>query len=832
MKIPYALSALSCLLLLACDNRNPNTQSTDIKEAQVEQARNLALWPSRAKPALDATLESNITALLETMTVEQKVGQIIQPEIRHVSPEDTRDFFLGSVLNGGGSFPQQNKHASLQDWLNLADGFYQGSMQVKAATKIPAMWGTDAVHGHNNVIGATLFPHNIALGAANNPALIEAIGAATAKEMAATGISWSFAPTIAVARDDRWGRTYESYSEDPAIVSQYAKAMVNGLQGHKNSEDFLGEGKVIATAKHFIADGGTSKGIDRGDANITEQTLIDIHGQGYFSALDAGVQVVMASFSSWNGDKLHGHRYLLTDVLKDRLAFDGFVIGDWAGHAFIPGCTDTHCPEAVNAGVDMLMAPDGNWKELFENTVEDAQQNRISQARLDDAVRRILRVKLRAGLFEKGAPSSYPLAGKTELIGADAHRAIARQAVRESVVLLKNSDQLLPLKPNQKILVTGNGANDIGKQTGGWTISWQGTGNTQADFPGATSIYQAIDSTVKEAGGSTELSEDGSYTTKPDIAIVVFGEDPYAEMQGDLSDLGFRSEADLALLTSLQAQDIPVVALFITGRPLATNAYINASDAFAVIWQPGTEALGISDVLFSNIDGSIRFPFTGKLSFSWPKFADQVAQNRGDAGYDPQFPLYYGLTNGETDATTYPLPVIESDVFSNASNLQAIFQQRTFSPWTLRVIDNAQSTDLNGASLKTEHLSVKTVDRFVQEDALSIRWSGAAKMLFESNEPVDLSRFAKGRLVFDLQWQKAAPVALGLNCGDECKSVELSQYANADNSEWQEVSVPVACFGSSLKEVNAPFSLNTATEASLVLYNIRLEAGDVNCQQP
>lgn len=790
-----------------------------------------SLWPARPKAAIDAELEATISTLLNSMTLAQKVGQIIQPEIRHVSPDDSRDYFLGSVLNGGGSFPQQNKHASLQDWLTLADGFYQGSMQVKAPTKIPAMWGTDAVHGHNNVIGATLFPHNIALGAAHNPKLIEAIGAATAREMAATGISWSFAPTIAVARDDRWGRTYESYSEDPALVKQYAGAMVTGLQGLKGSDNFLGHGKVIATAKHFIGDGGTHKGIDRGDTNISEAELIDVHAQGYFAALDANVQVVMASFSSWNGDKLHGHHYLLTEILKNKLNFDGFVVGDWAGHAFIPGCSDTHCPEAINAGVDMFMAPDANWRELFTNTLDDVKAERISQARLDDAVRRILRVKLRAGLFDKGAPSSYPLAGDTTMIGHQEHRAIARQAVRESVVLLKNANQLLPLKTNQNILVAGNGADNIGKQTGGWTISWQGTGNANADFPGATSIYQAIASTVTPAGGTVELSEDGKYTTKPDVAIVVFGEDPYAEMQGDLGDLGFRSEADLTLLQSLQAEGIPVVALFITGRPLATNAYLNASDAFAVVWQPGTEALGISDVLFSNDDGSLRFPFTGKLSFSWPKHADQVAQNANTENYDPQFPLYFGLTNGEVDTTPYPLEVAPGDLASSASNQQAIFQQRTFSPWTLRVIDNNTRTDLNGASLETTHIKLKTVDRFVQEDAIAAQWLGAAELLFESHDAVDLSRFNNGRLVFDLQWQDPAPITLGLRCASGCSTVELNNYTQNGSQDWQEVSIPLACLSPSLKKITAPFSLSADGKAKLTLYNLRFEAGDSPCEK-
>ena len=418
------------------------------------------------------------------MTLEQKVGQMVQADIRSVTPDDVRKFRLGSVLNGGGAFPGENKHASVADWVALADGFYDASMDTaNGGLAIPIMWGTDAVHGHNNVIGATLFPHNIGLGAAHDPDLMERIGAATAREVAVTGLDWTFAPLVAVVRDDRWGRTYESYSEDPEIVRAYAERMVRGLQGTPGSKTFLDTSHVLATAKHFIGDGGTADGVDRGDNLSSEADLLKIHAPGYIAAMNAGVQTIMASYNSWQGFKMHGLRYLLTDVLKQRMGFDGIVVSDWDGVDEVQGCSKDKCAQAINAGIDMVMVPT-DWKNFIGNTLDQVRAEKIPLSRIDDAVTRILRVKFRAGLFEKGKPSSRPLANKRELLGAPEHRELARQAVRESLVLLKNERGLLPLRRNSRVAVLGDGADNIPKQTGGWTVSWQGTGNSNADFPG------------------------------------------------------------------------------------------------------------------------------------------------------------------------------------------------------------------------------------------------------------------------------------------------------------------------------------------------------------
>jgi len=617
-------------------------------------------WPiSTSAVPRDAALEARIRTLLTTLSLEQKVGQMVQPDIRSVTPDDVRRFRIGSILNGGGAFPANRKYSTLADWVTLADAFYDASMDASTGPAIPIVWGTDAVHGHNNVIGATLFPHNIGLGAMRDPDLLEKIGAATAREVAASGIDWTFAPTLAVVRDDHWGRTYEGYSEDPEIVRAYGGRMVRGLQGAPGTADFLDGAHVLATAKHYIGDGGTAQGVDRGDNLSTERQLLDLHGQGYVSALGAGVQTVMVSYNSWKGWKMHGHKYLITDVLKNRMGFDGLVVSDWNGIDEVQGCAKDKCAAAVNAGIDLFMVPE-DWKNFLGNTVAQVKAGDIPMARIDDAVSRILRVKLRAGLFEKGRPSSRLLASHEAELGAAAHRAIARQAVRESLVLLKNRRALLPLDPAKRILVAGDGADDIGKQSGGWTISWQGSGNTNADFPGGTSIYSGIRQAVAAGGGKSTLSVDGSFTDKPDVAIVVFGENPYAEYEGNVKSLDYREvprgggAKDLALLKKLKDAGIPVVAVFLTGRPLWVNPEINASDAFVVAWLPGTEGAGVADMLFKSANG---LDFRGKLSYSWPMFVDRLAGNRGDAAGSAAYDYGFGLTYADKDSRAdLPIP--------------------------------------------------------------------------------------------------------------------------------------------------------------------------------
>jgi beta-glucosidase len=591
---------------------------------------------------------------------------------------------LGSVLNGGGGWPGNKKSSTPADWLALADAFWEASMDTsEGGVAIPVIWGLDAVHGHGNVIGATLFPHNVGLGAANDPDLLREIGRVTAREVAVTGQDWDFGPTIAVARDDRWGRTYESYSEDPEIVSAYAAAMVEGLQGAVGSDVFLDGEHLLACSKHYLGDGGTDGGNDQGDNLASEAELRDIHGAGYVAALEAGVQTVMASFSSWQGIKIHGHKGLLTDVLKGRMGFDGFVVGDWNAHGQVPGCSNESCAAAFNAGVDMFMVPQ-DWKALYENTLAQVKAGEISAERLDDAVRRILRVKKRAGLFERGKPSSRRLGGRAELIGSAEHRAVARRAVRQSLVLLKNNGGVLPLAPGANVLVAGNGADNIGKQTGGWTITWQGTGNSNDEFPGATSIWAGIRQVVVEAGGRAVLSQDGSYEEKPDVAIVVFGEEPCAEFQGDWDTVDYAPGDSLELLGKLGEAGIPAVSVFISGRPLWVNPELNASDAFVAAWLPGTEGGGVADLLFAAADGAVRHNFSGKLSFSWPKTPMQAVLNRGAEDYDPLFAYGYGLTY---DDEVELAELSEEAAEMVAASRTVYFDGGPVAPWTLYVGD-------------------------------------------------------------------------------------------------------------------------------------------------
>ena len=579
-----------------------------------------------------------IDNLIQNMTLEQKVGQIIMPDIDEVTPEDAKKYQLGTFLNGGGKFPNKNKNSSVEDWKKLSEEFYNASPVVNGVL-IPILWGTDAVHGHNNVIGATIFPHNIGLGSTMNPDLIENIGEAVAKEVLSTGIPWTFAPTIAVPQNDLWGRTYEGYSENPELVSLLGEAMILGLQGE--GDNFLDDNHVLATAKHFLGDGGTKDGIDQGNTIISEQELRDIHGEPYFAAIGSCIQTVMASFNSWNGEKAHGSDYLLQNILREQMGFDGLVVGDWNGHGQVPGCSKENCPQSFNAGVDIFMAPD-EWKPLYENTLDQARNGEISIERLDEAVKNILSVKYLLGMFDGRKPHLYPY----NYIGDNKHRAIARQAVRESIVLLKNNNNTLPIKSGKHILVIGDSANKITKHMGGWTITWQGRENQNSEFPNSKSIYEAIKLKAENNGGSAEFSNSSDYEKKPDVVIFVYGEDPYAEGDGDRKHIFYENQDKrfLKYMREIADKKIPSVSLFISGRPLIVNEEINLSESFVQLWLPGTAIEGITDVIFTNKNNEINFDFKGKLSYSWPKFSHQTKLNYGDKEYDPLFPYGFGLT--------------------------------------------------------------------------------------------------------------------------------------------------------------------------------------------
>ena len=838
------VGAASGLLVSSCkDNEDKAINSQEVKVAT--QSANMPakndknnkenkltqIWPKLTMDVTkDAAIEAKVATLVNQMTLAQKVAQMIQPEIRDITVEDMRKYGFGSYLNGGGAFPNNDKHASANDWIALAESLYQASIDDSVdGIAIPTMWGTDAVHGHNNVIGATLFPHNIGLGAMRDADLVEKIAQATAEEVRVTGIDWVFAPTVAVVRNDRWGRTYEGYSEDPEIVKSYAAAIVKGLQG-RATQDFLTDKHVISTVKHFLGDGGTKDGDDQGNNLASEQDLFSIHGQGYVSGLSAGAQTVMASFNSWHGKKNHGNKYLLTDVLKDRMGFDGLVVGDWNGHGQVKGCTNDSCPQAVNAGLDIFMVPGKDWKALYENTIKQVNAGDIPLARINDAVTRILRVKMRAGLFTAPSPAKRSLSGKTQIIGSAKHRDIARQAVRESLVLLKNKDNILPLSTNQHILVTGDGADNIGKQAGGWTITWQGTGNVNADFPKATSIYQGIYNKVTKAGGSVELSSDASFKQKPDVAIVVFGEQPYAEGNGDVDNLAFErgNKKSLALLKALQAKHIPVVSLFLSGRPMWVNAEINASNAFVAAWLPGSEGEGIADVILKKANGEVDHDFVGKLSFSWPKDAEQTQVNRFDKNYQPLLPYGFGLRYGDDNVLADNLnekEAVENKVLPSLNLFSAPWRMGFYQQNTLQLITSNQQSSAN--------IEYRTVDHLIQEDARLLHFIGKTPASFEINDnfPFDLRGYeqAKAKLSFNVFLDKAlsSSVTLSMRCEQACESaIDITDLLKKKPLKaWQAVTVDLACFankGATMDKIFAPFVLSSSNGVTLRFSTVQI----------
>jgi len=816
--VPTVLAvALACVFAAAV----PAAPSSSVHPEQ---------WPRATWPfPRDAALEQRVSALMAKMTVEEKVGQLVQADILSVTPDDVRKYHLGSILAGGNSKPNGQITATAEQWKTLSDAFWHASMEPNGKHEpIPLLFGIDAVHGHNNTVGATLFPQNSALGNAHDPELIRQIGEATAAEVRATGINWSFAPTVAVPQDVRWGRSYEGYSQDPKLVAEYAAAMVEGLQGKVGTPQFLDGAHVIASAKHFIGDGGTKNGKDQGDAQISEATLRDIHAAGYPPAIDAGVQIIMASFSSWNGQKMSADKGLITDVLKGRMDFQGLVVGDWNAHGQVPGCANDDCPASYNAGLDMLMAPD-SWRGLYEHTLAEVKSGVIPMARLDDAVARILRVKFRAGLFESGAPSTQPIAQKAgEIVGSPAHRAIARRAVRESLVLLKNNGGLLPLDPRKRILIAGEGADNVSRQSGGWTLNWQGTGLKNADFPGAQTIGAGIVEQVKAAGGSAQIDEDGHFSTKPDVAVVVFGEDPYAEFQGDIPNLMFRpgDDHDLELIKHLRAQNIPVVAVFLSGRPLWVNREINAADAFVAAWLPGSEGGGVADVLLRKPDGSIANDFHGKLAYAWPSTA-VVGQGK------PQFALGYGLSYGN-GVTVPTLPEVSGITGEQIPVGNYLDRGKAVHGYTFTLVDAhgaAMSGDVSQAALPDGSLHMVGVDYKAQEDARRFTWQGDAQLSIRARAPLDLDRETNGDvlLVTTLRVESlpTQDVWVGMGCGTNCQGhVSLGKtLSTLPPKQWTRVGVPLKCFraaGADMHHIEQPFAWGAGKGVDIAISRVSL----------
>lgn len=789
-------------------------------------------WP-RLKSAVPAQpeVEKAVQQLVKSLTLEEKVGQLIQADIDSVKPEDLARYPLGSILAGGGAAPDHNVRSGADAWLNLTEAFFQASKHRHSPNHppIPILFGIDAVHGHAKIRGATIFPHNVGLGAAHDPGLIEKIGRATAEEVAATGIDWTFAPTVAVVRDVRWGRSYESYSEDPALVAVYAQAMVNGLQGKIGTADFLTPSHTLASAKHFLGDGGTLAGRDQFDNLSDERTLREVHAPGYVGALSAGDLIVMASYNSWHGTKMHANQQLLTDVLKQRWNFPGFVVGDWNAQEEIPGCTKWSCPAYLTAGGDMYMAPD-SWKQLYANLLKQVSSGEIPQARVDDAVTRILRVKMLAGLFNKQSPKDWVSAGQLPAPGSAAHRALARQAVRESLVLLKNNRHALPLDPHSTILVAGAGANDIGMQSGGWTVDWQGNHNTNADFPGATSILAGIESAVQAGGGKvvTRMEDE------PAAAIVVYGEKPYAEFQGDRENLELTAaDGHLELLKRLHAAHIPVISVFISGRPLWTNREINLSDAFVAAWLPGSEGGAIADVLFTPRNGGTAYDFTGRLSFSWPATAMPVSFE-GNQVKGAQFARGFGLTLSQTQELG-ELPEDPRIVPAYGDHDSLFSAGHVTAPWSIYVSDPSAEVRL---TMQTQVSPGGAVTAQLSGQSVQALWSGHGPGAFRiGGRATNLEKAAADNQVLKLHYRveqaPQKPVILSLRCepAERCgmaanTGLDLTAaLRSAGTGDWKTLSVPLACLkklGAALASVTAPLTIESTGPFAVSFDDIRI----------
>ncbi len=597
-----------------------------------------ALSACRSKPTATGfrAEDEQVDALLSQMTLAEKIGQMTQAELGALEdPSEVTELYLGSVLSGGNADPASGN--SLQAWTDTYDAYQRAALETRLG--IPILYGVDAVHGHNNVLGAVIFPHNIGLGATHDADLVRRVAEITSVEVRATGIQWTFAPGVMVPRDERWGRTYEGFSEDPEIVSNLGAAAVRGFQ---RNGDLTNPLALLATAKHFLGDGGTlagtatfgdSTGLDQGDMRVSEDEMRRIHLAPYRAAVDAGVGSIMPSYSSWNGQKMSGDSYLLTDVLKGELGFDGFLISDYNAVNQLDPDFKTAIGLSINAGMDMVMVPQ-MYREFIGYLIELVQEGIVPQTRIDDAVRRILRVKSAMGLLDK---SRSQLADRSlqAAFGSAEHRQVAREAVRKSLVVLENDGDVLPLSKNaRRIHLAGPGANDIGMQCGGWTIAWQGEAG--AVTSGGTTILDAIRAAASSETDVT-FTADGSDAEGADVAVVVIGEQPYAEFFGDDLDLTLDPQ-QVAIVRRLKDTGLPVVVVLLSGRPLIVNELLGLADAVVAAWLPGTEGAGVADVLFGD------YPPTGKLSYSWPRSIEQIPINVGDADYEPLFPIGFGLT--------------------------------------------------------------------------------------------------------------------------------------------------------------------------------------------
>ena len=645
MKKFYAVVLLVSIILAACGAGT--VTPIPVSEADIIVDLGPVIYTDPSQP-----VEVRVEDLLKRMTLDEKIGQMTQVEKNSLGPGDIARYYIGSVLSGGGGSPEDN---TPQAWYEMVEAYQDEALKTRLG--IPLIYGVDAVHGHGDLQNATIFPHNIGLGAANNPDLVEKIGRATAEEMLATGIPWNFAPMIAVVQDVRWGRTYEGYSENTEIVASLGSAYIEGMQTLRDS-DLPAQGQslfTLATPKHFIGDGATIWGssrtdnyeLDQGNMQVPEGVWRELYLPPYQRSVNAGAMSVMASFNSWKGVKVHARQDLLTGVLKDELGFIGFVVSDWkAIDQIYPDDYYASVVTSINAGVDVNMVP-YDYVNFIETMRKAVEYGDIPEARIDEAVRRILRVKFSLGLFEQPMPDTKFQAS----VRSKEHLDLARQAVRESLVLLKNGNNVLPLsKDTPVIYVAGVGANDIGLQSGGWTLDWQGRiGNDNEGTTILSGIRAAVRSEAQigfnSEGDFSEFKSDDGSLLIADVGVIILAEEPYAEGVGDAADISL-TELEIELIDRVGQQSKAVVVILLTGRPRVITDALPLADAWVAAWLPGTEGAGITDVLFGD------YPFTGKLSYSWPRSLEQLPiniNNLGDGtGCDaPLFPFGHGLNYDE-----------------------------------------------------------------------------------------------------------------------------------------------------------------------------------------
>ncbi len=827
--------------------------------------------------------ENWVEATLAQMTLDEKLGQMIQAEVQQLDPADIGRYKIGSALNGSGVWPNKDRFSSPQAWAEMIDRYFMASAESFRGRpfSIPFAWATDAIHGHNNLHRATIFPHNIGLGATRDPDLVQRIGQVTATELAASGMDWTFAPTVAVPLDARWGRFYEGYAQDATVVADFAGAMVRGLQG-TGATSRSHDTAVLSSVKHWIGDGGTRWGIDRGNNFCSEQELIELHSAGYRSALEAGAQVVMVSFSSWEHEtnydhaplvgsaynfKLHGSRYLITDVLKKQLGFDGIVLTDWDGHCEVSKCTLKDARYCINAGADMLMVEArGDWLAILDQTKRDLEEGHISPERIADAVRRILRVKYRTHLAERPRPSERAaVKNAASIIGSNQHREVARESVRKSAVLLKNNGGLLPLAANARILLAGSAAHSFSKQMGGWSLHWHSNELQQEDFPAATTLGQALHEAIV-SGSVTELNPGESLDpSSVDCAVVVFGEDAYSEMLGDIRPWDTLEYAalkpsyaeDLALLRRLHEKKIPIVSVFFTGRPLYLNEEINLSHAFVIAWLPGMACEGITDLLVRAEDGTIRHDFQGTLPCAWPatpygfrltnaldtKVDDLHPEYAGDQ--EILFDLGYGLQvnqpDSHVDAPLYPLNQHDaSPIPPRALNDLVLLGPNADPRFTCRIAGNGfwVGADVS-RNAPTDALlgTLEPFDYLGKNDAFHVFFNGRIASLyfqFPRWNIEDMRGFliAGAALVLSLRIHELSPGPVRFsahNCFPSKGIYDATTLVqNAPIGEWIRLRVPladIAASGSDFSKVNVPFMLHTQAR-------IRFDIGDLRWEIP